>query len=53
MIGLEIKHNLTFNIVDNWIEVQDGIPANAYYATLDNGGVSLKQALRTRGMQEY
>ena len=50
MIGLEIKHNLTFDIVDNWIEVQDGKPAYAYYATLDNGGVSLKKALRTPGM---
>ena len=53
MIGLEIEHDLTNKIVDNWIEIQDGKPAYAYYATLDEGGVSLKQALRTRGMQEY
>ena len=50
MIGLEIKHDLTNKIVDNWIEIQNGEPATAYYATLDNGGVSLKKALRTKGM---
>ena len=50
MIGLEIKHELTTNIVDNWIEIQDGRPVSAYYSTLDKGGISFKQALRTKGM---
>ena len=42
MIGLEIKHDLTTKIVDNWIEIKDGKAENAYYATLDEEGVSLK-----------
>ena len=50
MIGLEIKHDLITNIVDNWIEIKDGIPLNAYYATLDKGGMSFKDALRNKKM---
>ena len=49
MIGLEMKHSLIGQIVDNWIEINEGRPANAYYATLDKGGHSLKQLLRTEG----
>jgi len=48
MIGIEIKHYLIGEIVDNWIEVCNDEAVNAYYVMLDRG-VSIKQALKTEG----